>query len=73
MREQAKTESRPWLPVSWGAPLFLLLILIAPIELAVIRGRYEALWWWLLLPLFSPRILARLAPIVRALTKPFAL
>ena len=51
---------RPWLPVDWARRLLILGIVALGIEESV-RGNYEPLLWWLLLPMFSPRLMGELA------------
>ena len=47
---------RPWLPADWGRRLIMMGIVVLGAQQAFWVGNYEPLVWWLLLPLFSPRI-----------------
>jgi hypothetical protein len=51
----------PWLPVSWGRRLIMLGIVLLGIQQAWWAGNYQPFLWWLLLPFFSPRIVATCA------------
>jgi hypothetical protein len=50
--------SRPWLPLSWSKRLLMVLIFAVGLQ-EVWAGHYEGSLWWLLLPLFSPRLNAQ--------------
>ena len=52
--------SSPWLPVSWIRRVIMLAIVLLGLQQALI-GHYGAMLWWLLLPLFSPRIVGEAA------------
>jgi len=47
--------TRSWLAVSWLRRLLVVLIFALGLQ-PVWAGHYEGLLWWLLLPLFSPRL-----------------
>src|SRR5882724_4192 len=47
----------PWLPISGGRRLIMLGIVVLGIQQAWWAANYQPLLWWLLLPLFSPRII----------------
>jgi len=49
--------TRPLLPISWSRRALMVLIFAFGLQ-QVWAGHYEALLWWLLLPLFSPRLSA---------------
>jgi hypothetical protein len=46
---------RPWLPVTFGGRLIAAAIILFPLQQAW-TGNYQPMIFWLLLPLFSPRI-----------------
>jgi hypothetical protein len=46
----------PWLPVPWSRRLIMLGIVLLGLQQAFV-GNYEALAWYILLPIFSPRIM----------------
>ena len=50
----------PWFPLDWTRRLLMLGIFALGIEESV-RGNYQPLLWWLLLPMFSPRLMGELA------------
>jgi hypothetical protein len=52
---------RPWLPVSWTRRLIMAGIIVLGIQQSIWVGNYEPFAWWLLLPLFSPRIVGECA------------
>ena len=52
--------ARPWLPVLWSRRWLMVLIFALGLQQAW-TGHYEALLWWLLLPLFSPRLNAEIS------------
>ncbi len=52
--------TRPWLPMSWARRLLMGLIFAVGLQQAW-AGHYEAVLWWLLLPLFSPRLSAEIS------------
>jgi hypothetical protein len=49
--------TRPLLPISWARRGLMMLILVFGLQ-QIWGGHYEASLWWLLLPLFSPRLSA---------------
>jgi len=51
---------RPWFPISWSRRLIMAAIFLFGLQQAWI-GNYEPMVWWLLLPLFSPRIMGEAA------------
>jgi hypothetical protein len=63
--------SRPWLPVSWGRRLIMVGIVALGAQQALWVGNYEPLAWWLLLPLFSPRIMGYGSYYLGRLARPF--
>lgn len=50
----------PWLPVDWTRRLIMFGIVALGIQQAM-AGNFQPLVWWLLLPLFSPRIVGEAA------------
>jgi hypothetical protein len=57
-RDLMKVIMSPWLPVSWSYRM--LMILITAIGLwGFMEGNYLLMLLWLLLPLFSPRIVGK--------------
>ncbi len=57
-RELMKVIMSPWLPLGWSYRM--LMILVAGIGLwGFIEGNYVLMLLWLLLPLFSPRIVGK--------------
>jgi hypothetical protein len=52
--------TRPWLPVLWSRRWLMVLIFALGLQQAS-AGQYGALLWWLLLPLFSPRLNAEIS------------
>jgi hypothetical protein len=57
-RELMKVIMSPWLPLSWNYRM--LMILIAAVGFwGFIEGQYLLMLLWLLLPLFSPRIVGK--------------
>ena len=46
----------PWFPVYWSRRLIMGAIFLFGLQQAW-TGNYEPMLWWLLLPLFSPRIM----------------
>jgi hypothetical protein len=52
--------TRPWLPVLWWRRWLVVLIFALGLQQAW-AGHYTALLWWLLLPLFSPRLNAEIS------------
>jgi hypothetical protein len=50
----------PWLPVGWGRRLIMAAIVLFGVQ-QTWTGNYEALYFWLLLPTFSPRIVGSCA------------
>ncbi len=50
----------PWLPVTWARRLIMAAIFILGVQQAWI-GNYQVMFWWLFLPLFSPRIVGECA------------
>ena len=49
-----------WFPVSWTRRLIMAAIFLFGLQQAWV-GNYQAMFWWLLLPLFSPRIVGEAA------------
>jgi hypothetical protein len=57
-KELAKIVMSPWIPFSWGHRLIM--IAIAAIGLwGLMEGQYLLVLLWLLLPLFSPRVVGK--------------
>ena len=54
------TLARPLWPLAWPRRWLMILIFTLGIQQALV-GHYEGLLWWLLLPLFSPRLSAEIA------------
>ena len=52
--------TRPWLPVSWSRRWLVVLIFALGFQQAFV-GHYEGLLWWILLPVFSPRLNAEIS------------
>lgn len=50
----------PWLPVSWSRRLIMAAIVLFGLQQAW-TGNYEPMVFWLLLPLFSPRVVGECA------------
>jgi hypothetical protein len=50
----------PWFPVPWSRRLIMAAIFLFGVQQALI-GNYEPMLWWLLLPLFSPRLVGEAA------------
>jgi GYF domain 2 len=50
----------PWFPMSWGRRLIMAAIFLFGLVQAAI-GNYQPMLWWLLLPVFSPRIVGEAA------------
>jgi hypothetical protein len=50
----------PWFPVSWSRRLIMVAIVLFGLQQAW-TGNYEPMVFWLLLPLFSPRIVGECA------------
>ena len=53
--------SHPWFPTTWGRRALMAAIFLVGLEQAVVAGNQYALLLWLLLPLFSPRVMGNAA------------
>lgn len=51
---------RPWFPIAWRGRLIMAAIICIGLEQAWV-GNYEPMIFWLLLPLFSPRVMGECA------------
>ncbi len=58
-----------WLPVGWGRRALMIGIIILGFEESI-RGNLQPLVWWLLLPVFSPRLMGEAAYFVGRLLGP---
>src|SRR5262245_15357050 len=54
------TLARPLLPIAWSRRWLMVLIFVLGLQQAWV-GHVEGLLWWLLLPLFSPRLNAEIS------------
>ena len=50
----------PWFPVTWTRRVIMAAIFILGVQQAWI-GNYQTMFWWLFLPVFSPRIVGECA------------
>jgi hypothetical protein len=62
--------SHPWLPMSWTRRLIMAAIFIFGVQQAWV-GNYQAMVWWILLPLFSPRIVGECSYFMGVLSRHF--
>jgi hypothetical protein len=61
----------PWLPVAWSRRLIMIAIVLFGVQQAWWSGNYEPLVWWLLLPVFSPRIIGECSYFIGVLSRHF--
>ena len=57
-----------WLPVDWGRRLIMIAIVALGLYYAIMEENFEPLLWWLVLPIFSPRIGGMVSYFIGALT-----
>ena len=57
-----------WLPVGWGRRLIMIAIVALGLYYAIMEENFEPLLWWLVLPIFSPRIGGMVSYFIGALT-----
>jgi hypothetical protein len=60
---------RPWFPLDWKRRLIMAGIVLLGVQQAAWSSNYEPFLWWLLLPLFSPRIMGECAGFAGVLTR----
>lgn len=61
----------PWLPVSTGRRLIMLVIVILGFQQAIWYENYQPFLWWFLLPFFSPRVVGEVVHLAGRATSPF--
>ena len=57
-RELAKVVMSPWIPLDWSYRIIIMIIVAAGLW-GLSQGMYFLMLIWLLLPLFSPRIVGK--------------
>jgi hypothetical protein len=60
----------PWFPMSWTRRTIMVAIVLVGMQQAWV-GNYQPLIWWLLLPVFSPRLVGECTFVIGKLRRSF--